>query len=551
MAEGGAQGQRLAVVLAQGDTGDDAFTTLGVVTENIGNNQEGFITTAGDVRGINTTGTLQGETWSDGDAVYLSPTVAGGLTNVRPIAPDHSIRIGFVTYAHQNNGKIYVNIDAGDHLDRLHDVRIANLQNAQVLTYNSLSGVWENTTPTFLSLSGGTVNGNLTVNGRLSADTTASGLTNTITGNLSLIGTGSNQLNAAYSNTIALTGETSITIAGGPLNFNTSDFAYNSPAQATAHRTALGSGAVGDDVFTADTEAAVHTAIGLYPISTQEFLSGSGTIALPTGARYVSFDMIAGGGGGGSGPRGAAGTGRSGGTGGRGGCRVQLPPTPVSEFTWPVSYVVGTGGTGGAARTADSQSGVVGTDGGNTTITSNGFVFRATGGARGNGGLIGLNATGAGAIVTSTGIFGSPLFLVGQAGGVASSQTGSVLTPADTQGYHTSAGGAGGGISSANAVLAAGRASNVGSTTVYQILGGLAGVAGNELGKNGNTALISKTGTGGGGGIATAVTFAGNAGGNGALYGGGGGGGSASVNGENSGAGGNGAGGYIQITFWY
>jgi hypothetical protein len=315
-------------------------------------------------------------------------------------------------------------------------------------------------------------------------------------------------------------------------------------------RTALGSGAVGDDVFTADTEAAVHTAIGLYPISTQEFLSGSGTIALPTGARYVSFDMIAGGGGGGSGPRGAAGTGRSGGTGGRGGCRVQLPPTPVTELTWPVSYVVGAGGSGAAAITADSTSGAVGVAGGDTTITSNGFVFKATGGARGNGGLIGLNAAGAGAIVISTGIFGSPLFLLQQAGGVASSQTGSVLTPADVSGYHTSAGGAGGGISSANAVLAAGRAANVGSTTVYQILGGLAGVAGNELGKNGNTALISKTGTGGGGGIAT-FSFTGNAGGNGALYGGGGGGGSASINGQNSGAGGNGAGGRIQITFWY
>jgi hypothetical protein len=312
----------------------------------------------------------------------------------------------------------------------------------------------------------------------------------------------------------------------------------------------LGSGAVGDDVFTADTEAAAHTAIGLYPISTQEFLSGSGTIALPTGARYVSFDMIAGGGGGGSGPRGAAGTGRSGGTGGRGGCRVQLPPTPVSEFTWPVSYVVGAGGAGGAARTADSQTGAVGSAGGNTTITSNGTIFKATGGARGNGGAISGNASGSGALTVSTGILGGPLFLLVQTGGVASSQTGSVLTPANILGYHTSSGGAGGGISSANAVLNAGRAANVGNINVYEILGGLAGTPGSEVGKNGNTALISKTGTGGGGGRAT-FSFTGNAGGNGALYGGGGGGGSASINGQNSGAGGNGAGGRIQITFWY
>jgi hypothetical protein len=230
---------------------------------------------------------------------------------------------------------------------------------------------------------------------------------------------------------------------------------------------------------------------------------------------------------------------------------VQLPPTPVTELTWPVSYVVGTGGAGGAAITADSQAGAVGTDGGNTTITSNGFVFRATGGARGNGGVINGNAAGSSGLVLSTGIFGSMLLLITQQGSTATSQTGSVLTPADVQGYHAGVAGGGGGISSANAVLNAGRAANVGGTAIYQILGGLAGSSGSEVGKNGNTALISRTGTGGGGGIATATTFAGNAGGNGALYGGGGGGGSASVNGQNSGAGGNGAGGYIQITFWY
>lgn len=293
----------------------------------------------------------------------------------------------------------------------------------------------------------------------------------------------------------------------------------------------------------------------LYSLSllttTLEYTSGSGTIDLPKGAKFVSFTLIGGGGGGGSGCRGAAGLGRSGGSGGRGASRIQLPPTPVTELTWPVSYAVGIGGAGGAARTGDSQAGAVGSGGGNTTITSNGFQFRASGGADGRGGVISGNAAGAPSLVLSNGFFGSPVPLVIQAGSLATSNTTSVLTPADTQGYLTSAGGGGGGISSANAVLAAGRSSNVGSTAVYQILGGLAGTSGSEVGKNGNTALISKTGTGGGGGVATAVTFAGNAGGNGALYGGGGGGGSASVNGRNSGAGGNGAGGYIQVTFYY
>ncbi len=73
-AEGGAQGQRLAVVNALANAEVASSTTLGIVTEDIGINQEGFITTFGLVRNVNTTGALQGEDWNDGDTLYLSPT---------------------------------------------------------------------------------------------------------------------------------------------------------------------------------------------------------------------------------------------------------------------------------------------------------------------------------------------------------------------------------------------------------------------------------------------------------------------------------------------
>ena len=59
-AEGGAQGQRLAVVLAQANNDAGSVDTLGIVTENIGDNQEGFVATSGLVRNINATGSLQG-----------------------------------------------------------------------------------------------------------------------------------------------------------------------------------------------------------------------------------------------------------------------------------------------------------------------------------------------------------------------------------------------------------------------------------------------------------------------------------------------------------
>jgi len=144
--EGGTQGQRLAVVLAQGNNDANSVDTLGIVTENIDNNQEGFITTSGLVRNINTTSTgPYGENWADGDVLYLSPTIAGALTNIKPQAPNHTVIMGYVVYAHQNNGKIFVKVDNGYEIDELHNVKIntSSLNTGQLLTYSS--SVWVNT----------------------------------------------------------------------------------------------------------------------------------------------------------------------------------------------------------------------------------------------------------------------------------------------------------------------------------------------------------------------------------------------------------------------
>lgn len=141
----GATGQRLSVKLAKADSDANSAGTLGLVTENIAKNQEGFITTVGLVRDINTTGSLQGETWNDGDILYLSPTVFGGITNVKPIAPQHLVIIGYVEYAHANHGKIYVKIDNGYELSELHDVAYPTTPvNNDFLIYNGVQSRWEN-----------------------------------------------------------------------------------------------------------------------------------------------------------------------------------------------------------------------------------------------------------------------------------------------------------------------------------------------------------------------------------------------------------------------
>jgi nitrogen fixation protein len=143
----GAQGQRLAVDYAQANNDNNSADTLGVVIETIPTNQEGFIMTVGQLEGINTTGSLQGESWADGDVLYLSPTVPGAVTKVKPTgATGHIVIIGYVEYAHAINGKIYVKIMNGWELDELHNVYIDNgtLANNQVLTYNSSTSLWNN-----------------------------------------------------------------------------------------------------------------------------------------------------------------------------------------------------------------------------------------------------------------------------------------------------------------------------------------------------------------------------------------------------------------------
>jgi hypothetical protein len=142
----GAQGNRIKVALAKGDADGNSLDTLGIVTENIAINQEGFITVMGLVRGINTTGNLQGETWNDGDALYLSPSTLGGLTKNSPTAPSHSVRMGYVVQSNPSNGSIFVKVDNGYELDELHNIYI----NTSSLAYGDLlmrdgNSVWVNT----------------------------------------------------------------------------------------------------------------------------------------------------------------------------------------------------------------------------------------------------------------------------------------------------------------------------------------------------------------------------------------------------------------------
>ncbi len=141
-----AQGQRLAVQLAQANNDANSVDTIGIVTETITNNQEGFITILGQVKEINTTGSLQGETWADGDVLYLSPTTAGKITNIKPTAPQHMVAVGYVEYAHAQHGKIFCKVQNGYELEELHDVAPLPYIDKGVLYRDTATNLWKSAT---------------------------------------------------------------------------------------------------------------------------------------------------------------------------------------------------------------------------------------------------------------------------------------------------------------------------------------------------------------------------------------------------------------------
>lgn len=84
------------------------ITIVGVSTQDIPNGSSGRITVWGRVRDIDTTGTPFGEVWVAGQVLYVSPTIAGGFTNIKPTAPNLSMPIAQVITVSSTAGQIAV-----------------------------------------------------------------------------------------------------------------------------------------------------------------------------------------------------------------------------------------------------------------------------------------------------------------------------------------------------------------------------------------------------------------------------------------------------------
>jgi hypothetical protein len=133
----GAQGNRVAVKKALASADSLSANTLGVMDETVADNGEGYCIAEGLVSGINTSA------FTEGAALYLSPTTAGAITQTKPTAPNHLVLIGYCVKSNNGSGEISVHIQNGYELGELHDVYVPTPTNGQVLTYNTTNTRWE------------------------------------------------------------------------------------------------------------------------------------------------------------------------------------------------------------------------------------------------------------------------------------------------------------------------------------------------------------------------------------------------------------------------
>ena len=133
----GATGNKptVAKAIATGDS--TSAQTLGMIQSAINNNGVGYVVVIGTCSNLDTSA------YTEGDQLYLSGTVAGGVTTTKPYAPTHLVYVGIVTRSHPTLGTIEVRVQNGYEMDELHNVSAQNPSNNDGLFYNTTTSLWE------------------------------------------------------------------------------------------------------------------------------------------------------------------------------------------------------------------------------------------------------------------------------------------------------------------------------------------------------------------------------------------------------------------------
>jgi hypothetical protein len=93
----GSTGNKPTIRLAQANSEATSARTFGILKNDIANNADGDVVTIGAITNLDTrtsaTHPFTVDTLVDGQTIYLSPTNAGYVTNIKPSAPNHLVYI--------------------------------------------------------------------------------------------------------------------------------------------------------------------------------------------------------------------------------------------------------------------------------------------------------------------------------------------------------------------------------------------------------------------------------------------------------------------------
>jgi hypothetical protein len=188
----GATGQIPTVSKALATSDATSAQTLGLLTADLANNTNGYVTVIGLITNIDTSA------YTDGQQLYLSGTTAGILTATKQYAPIHLVYVAVVEHAHPTQGKLFVKVQNGYELDEIHNVSAQTPTTGQTIVYNSATSLWEQNT---VSLTAG-VNGTLPIGNGGTGNTTGAA-TSLVTTNFSIVQSGTKLLFKYGATTIA------------------------------------------------------------------------------------------------------------------------------------------------------------------------------------------------------------------------------------------------------------------------------------------------------------------------------------------------------------
>jgi hypothetical protein len=106
----GGTGVNAIISLAKADVAATSESTIAMLTEDIDNNQFGYATTFGIVRG-SAEQPIDTSSLSPGDPIYLSADTAGAFTGTMPEHPNYLVVSGYVFRSHATEGWVVVKID--------------------------------------------------------------------------------------------------------------------------------------------------------------------------------------------------------------------------------------------------------------------------------------------------------------------------------------------------------------------------------------------------------------------------------------------------------